>query len=68
MLIFEESDSVVSNWRKSIMVWRPAVGSLENGLDRLIDSGGGDGVEKHAATMSQNRDGMFLSVMIALII
>ena len=30
------------------MVWRPVVGSLENGLDRLIDSGGGDVVNKHA--------------------
>ena len=66
MLLLEEPDSVVSNWRKSI-VWRLTVGSLEGGLGRLIDSGGGDEGQCFAP-ISQNRDGIFLSTMIALVI
>ena len=37
------ADSVASSWRKSIIVWSLTVGSLEDGLGRLIDRGGGSG-------------------------
>ena len=46
MLLLEEPDCVASNWRKSIIVRRLTVGSL---VGRLVESGGGDGIEKHSA-------------------
>ena len=49
MLLLEEPDSVASNWRKSIRVRRLTVGSLEERLGRLVNSGGGDGMKKHSA-------------------
>ena len=65
-LLLEETDNVASNWRKSIIVWRLTVGILEDGLCRLIDRGGGDEAQC-SATISQNRDGMFLSTMCTMI-
>ena len=40
MLLLEEPNSVAPNGKNSIIVWRLAVGSLEDRLGRLIDSRG----------------------------
>jgi hypothetical protein len=47
MLFLEEPDSIASNRRESIVVWRLTVGRLKDGLGRLIDSGRCDGVENY---------------------
>ena len=48
MLLLEKSDGITPYRRKSIIIWSLTVAGLEDSLGRLIDGGGGDGVNKHA--------------------